>query len=207
MAGEEIIFFAGAAGFGIATILFGLMNLRKQSAPFNVELFVSFITAISYIVMALGYATVTASNGDLVYWSRWLFYIASCTLLTTDIAHLKGESPSKILEVAIYTGLTMFGGFLASIIATPDRWWFFALSSIAYIALLFELLRGQKDKLPQMPKILLFVSITWTLFPLVWVLAPTGFGIIDVFTEAILYWILDLTTKTAFGVYLYLRVK
>jgi sensory rhodopsin len=207
MAGEELIYYAGAAVFGIATIIFGLMNMRKEEPKFNVELFVSFITSISYIIMALGYATVVAPNSELIYWSRWLFYIASCTLLTTDIAHLKGLSNSKIVEVGMYTGLTMFAGFLASYFTTNDKWWFFAFSSIAYLALLFELNRGQRGNIPQMSKILVFVTITWTLFPVVWVLAPTGLGLFNTFIEAILYLMLDLTTKTAFGLYLYSKVK
>ena len=207
MAGEELIFYIGAAIFGIATILFGTMNARKEKPTFNVELFVSFITSLSYIIMALGYATVTAPNGELVYWSRWLFYIASCSLLTTDIAHRKGLSHSKIIEVGFFTGLTMFAGFLASAVTSVDKWWFFGLSSIAYIALLFELNRGQRDRISQMPKILIFVTITWSLFPLVWLLAPTGFGLFDTFIETLLYLGLDIITKTAFGVYLYSRVK
>jgi sensory rhodopsin len=207
MAGEELIYYAGAAVFGLATIIFGIMNMRKEEPKFNVELFVSFFTSISYIIMALGYATVVAPNSELIYWSRWLFYIASCTLLTTDIAHIKGLSNSKIVEVGIYTGLTMFAGFLASYFTTIDKWWFFAFSSIAYLALLFELNRGQRDNMPQMSKILVFVTITWTLFPVVWVLAPTGLGLFNTFIEAILYLILDLTTKTAFGLYLYSKVK
>ena len=207
MAGEDLIFYTGAAVFGIAAILFGVLNSKKQERKFNVELFVSFITSISYIVMALGYATVVAPNSELIYWSRWLFYTASCILLTTDIAHLKGVSNSKIAEIAVYTGLTMFAGFLASYFITIDRWWFFGFSSIAYLALLFELNRGARDSLPQMPKILLFVTITWTLFPVVWILAPTGFGFIDAFITSILYLGIDLITKTLFGLYLYTKVK
>jgi sensory rhodopsin len=203
MAGEEIIYFAGAAWFGIATIIFGMLNARKESPAFNVELFVSFFTSISYIVMALGLATVTAPNSELIYWSRWLFYIGSCTLLTADIAHLKGLPKSKVAEVGIYTAVTMFAGFLASYVTTIDKWWFFAFSSIAYIAMLYELNRGQRDNIPQMPKILVFVTITWSLFPLVWILAPTGLALFDTFIEAILYLGLDLITKSAFGLYLY----
>jgi sensory rhodopsin len=205
MAGEEIVFFGGAAIFGIATILFGIIDARKESESFNVELLVSFVTSISYLVMALGYATVTAPNAELIYWSRWLFYVASCSLLTSDIARRKGLPQTKIVEIGFYTGLTMFLGFMASFILTIDKWWFFGLSSIAYIAMLFELNRG--PRVGQMSKILTFVTITWTLFPVVWVLAPTGLGVLNAFITSILYLVLDLVTKTAFGLYLHQKVK
>ncbi|MFX0096671.1 MAG: bacteriorhodopsin [Candidatus Hodarchaeota archaeon] len=208
MAGEEtLVFWLGSAGFGIATVIFASIGLKKQTAGINAELFVSFITSISYVVMALGLAIVIAPNGDPIYWSRWLFYIGSCSILTTDVALLKGESSRKIAEIGLYTGLTMLAGFLASYVTTPEKWWFFGLSSIAYIAMLFELNRGELAKKASMPKILAFVTLTWSLFPVVWVLSPTGFGVINIFVEAILYGVLDLVTKIIFGLYLIFKVK
>jgi sensory rhodopsin len=50
-----------------------------------------------------------------------------------------------------------------------------------------------------------FVLVTWSAFPLVWVLAPTGFGVVTTYTEAILYGALDLLTKIFFGTYLIYR--
>jgi sensory rhodopsin len=187
------------------TLLFAVLGSRKETAIFNTELFVSFITAISYIIMASGVLTITASNGQLVYWSRWLFYIVSCGLLATDIALHKGLPSKKVIEIGLYTGLTMFAGFLASVFLTVEKWWFFALSSIAFIALLVELRRGENT--PVMSRILAFVAITWTLFPVVFVLAPTGFGIIDTLTEVVLYGLLDLITKIIFGLYMTTKVK
>jgi sensory rhodopsin len=50
-----------------------------------------------------------------------------------------------------------------------------------------------------------FVMITWSLFPAVWVLAPTGFGFLEVNIVAILYLALDLVTKIAFGIYITMK--
>jgi len=44
---------------------------------FSSNVFVSFITTISYVVMALALGTSVAENGQPIYWTRWLFYIAS----------------------------------------------------------------------------------------------------------------------------------
>jgi bacteriorhodopsin len=52
-----------------------------------------------------------------------------------------------------------------------------------------------------------FVTITWSLFPLIWLLALTGFGFITTLVEAGLYSILDFITKIAFGVYISLHYK
>jgi sensory rhodopsin len=152
--------------------------------------------------MALALGTAIAENGQPIYWTRWLFYIASCSILTLDIASIARKPAAEKVEVALFTGLTMFCGFLASMIVTADRWWFFALSSAAYISMLYTLFRRSGDARVNVTFIMWFVMVTWSLFPVVWVLAPTGLGVFTTLVEAILYFVLDCTTKIAFGLYI-----
>ena len=168
---------------------------------FSSHVFVSFFTTISYFVMALALATVPAENGQPKYWTRWLFYIGSCSILTLDIAAIAKKTNVKKAEVAVLTALTMFCGFLASIIITVDRWWFFGLSTAAYIGVLYTLFKPSNESSSNISSIMWFVLLTWSLFPIVWVLAPTGFGILAVDIEAMLYLALDLVTKIGFGIY------
>jgi sensory rhodopsin len=101
----------------------------------------------------------------------------------------------------------MFNGFLASYVTLFERWWFFALSSVAFFGLLLELFYDYKKYDSFMKQIMWLVLIGWSLFPAVWVLAPTGFGILPVFIESILYAVLDLITKIGFGIYVIFRMK
>jgi len=169
---------------------------------FSSHVFVSYLTTISYFVMALALATVPAENGQSIYWTRWLFYIGSCSILTLDIATTAKKPNSRKAEVIVFTALTMFCGFLASIIITVDRWWFFGLSTAAYIGTLYTLFKPSNEGSYNISSIMWFVLLTWSLFPVVWVLAPTGFGIIAIDIEAILYLALDLVTKIGFGLYI-----
>jgi sensory rhodopsin len=199
-----MIYWIGAAIFAITSLLFAYSETKKQTTKqvFRPHTFVSFITTISYVVMALMLATLIAENGELIFWSRWLFYMVSCSILTVDIAHFFKTPNIKKIEISILTALTMFCGFLASIIANIDRWWFFALSSAAYIALLLVLFKQSKESETKHNSIMWYVGITWSIFPIVWILAPTGFGIITTFDESIAYLMLDLITKIAFGLYI-----
>lgn len=204
---ESLVFWIGALLFGISSVMFVVLENRNSSRKqmFNSHVFVSFFTTISYVVMALALATVTAENGQPIYWTRWLFYVASCSILTLDIAFIAKKPNSKKAEVAVFTALTMFCGFLASIIVTVDRWWFFGLSTAAYIAMLFALFKPSSNGESNVSSIKWFVLLTWSLFPVVWVLAPTGFGILEVDIVTILYLILDFITKISFGVYISTR--
>ena len=118
MGEETIVYWVGAAIFGCTSLLFAVLDKRSQDAEllFRSNTFVSFITTISYVVMALALGTAVAEIGQPIYWTRWLFYIASCSILTLDIAFIVRKPASEKVEVALFTGLTMFCGFLASMI-------------------------------------------------------------------------------------------
>ncbi len=200
---ESIVFWIGALIFAVSSLMFAFLENRSsyRQDMFSSHLFVSFFTTISYFVMALALATVPAENGQPIYWTRWLFYIGSCSILTLDIATIAKKPDVKKAEVAVLTALTMFCGFLASIIITVDRWWFFGLSTAAYIGMLYTLFKPSNEGSSNASSIMWFVILTWSLFPVVWILAPTGFGILAVDIEAILYLALDLVTKIGLGIY------
>ena len=200
---ESIVFWIGALVFSVSSLMFAFLENRSghRQNMFSSHIFVSFFTTISYFVMALSLATVPAGNGEPIYWTRWLFYIGSCSILTLDIAAITKKPNMKKAEVAVFTALTMLCGFLASIITTADRWWFFGLSTAAYIGMLYILFKSSDESSSNISSIMWFVISTWSLFPVVWILASTGLGILAVDIEAILYLALDLVTKIGFGIY------
>ncbi|MGD2066889.1 MAG: bacteriorhodopsin [Candidatus Bathyarchaeota archaeon] len=204
---ESMVFWIGALIFALSSLMFTVLENRNSSRKylFNSHVFVSFITTISYCVMALGLATVITESGDLIYWTRWLFYAGSCGILTLDIATIAKKPNEKKAEVALFTTLTMFCGYLASIILTVERWLFFGLSTAAYIGMLYSIFTKSDEDSPKISSILWFVLVTWSLFPIVWILAPTGLGIIAADITALLYLALDIVTKIAFGVYISTR--
>jgi sensory rhodopsin len=206
---ELLVFWIMAAVFGLATVMFTILSLRSGAHEFHsfAEILVTFITTISYVIMALGFAVVTAANGQSIYWSRWLFYMASCSFLTVSVAMvIKQTKPVTLMKIPILTMLVMFLGFLAAFFTGIERWWFFAFSSIAYIALLITLFRGIPRE-GMNSQLIWFVIIFWSLFPAVFILAPTGFGLISTFIAVILYAALDVITKIIYGLVILFRVK
>jgi sensory rhodopsin len=82
---------------------------------------------------------------------------------------------------------------------------FFGLSTAAYIGMLYSIFTKSSEDSPKISSIMWFVLVTWSLFPLVWVLAPTGFAFIAVDITALLYLMLDIVTKIIFGIYVSTR--
>jgi len=191
-----VVFQIGAIIFGLSSFIF--LYIGRTKSLFDTEFFISFITATSYALMSLSVATTVSLGGQIIYWSRWLFYLVACPLLVYDIAKILHISREDFPKLALLTGLTMFNGFLASFIVTSSRWIFFFLSSIAFICLLFMIFKGETNT--KFKSLKPFVLVGWSLFPFVFLLAPTGFGLLETSISETLYLVLDLITKLFFGI-------
>jgi sensory rhodopsin len=193
---ESLVFQIGAVIFGLFSFFFLLLGKKKQL--FGTEFFISFITTISYALMSIGIATTISLNDQTIYWSRWLFYLTACPLLMYDVAKILHIADREYPKIALFTCLTMFNGFLASYIVTSSKWIFFGFSSIAFICLLYIILQGKTN--PAIRSLKPFIIFSWSLFPVVFLLAPTGLEVLDTIVSETMYLVLDVVTKLFFGI-------
>ena len=194
----NIIFISGMIIFAISSLYF--FFARKKSSGMNTAFLVSFVTLASYTLMWDGAFTVQSSGGQPIFWTRWLFYAISCSLLMLEISRAKGiTSSGKITELIFLNVFVMGTGTLAAISTGLTRWLFFLLSSIAYIIQIAPLLKI-KDEGSNW--INLYIYLGWTGFPIVFLLAPTGFGLFGSALAMGLYLLLDVFTKIIFNIQL-----
>jgi len=187
----EIVFALGAALFAVAATYF----LWAYKKDFNSAFLVSFITIISYTLMLEGSLVSDGARGGEVYVTRWLFYGLSCSLLMREIASFLKKSQSETFFLMFLTVLVMGIGAAA---AYFDGWYkigLFVLSSLAYILLIYPLLTSIS---PHRNAVAKYLLLGWTGFPIAFLLAPDGFGIITASTAAVLYLVLDIFTKIIF---------
>jgi len=192
-----------------AVLLAGLLIFAGSSAYFyfagknknglNSAFLVSFITLISYVLMWQGKLTVVTEAGEPILWTRWLFYGLSCTLLMYEIAQLKQIRGERLVQLLYLTAIVMFAGLLAARDLTAVRWIHFVISSVAYIQLVSQVLSVQTAR-SQWVRYYIFFG--WTVFPIVFLLAPTGFGLIGAAVANLLYLLLDIYTKIVFNIQL-----
>ena len=193
----NIVFLAGLLVFAVSSVYFYFVGRRKTGL--NTAFLVSFITLISYVLMWQGNLTVVTNAGQPIFWTRWLFYGLSCTLLTVEIAQLKGIQGERMVQWLYLTAITMGAGFLAARDLTAIRWIHIAISSVAYLLLAGQTLSVNASKATWVRNYILF---GWTVFPIVFLLAPTGLGLIGATVANLLYLLLDIYTKIAFNVQL-----
>ena len=193
----NIVFLAGIAIFALSSAYFYWTGRDKRG--FNTAFLVSFVTLISYVLMWQGDLTVVTADGEPIYWSRWLFYGLSCTLLMLEIAQVKGIQGGRRVQLLYLTAIVMGTGYLAARDLTAIKWVHFAISSVAYVLLVMQILSVRTAGSGWVHS---YIFAGWTVFPFVFLLAPTGFGLIGAAAANAVYLLLDIFTKIAFNVQL-----
>ncbi len=192
------IFIAGMIIFALASIYF---FIAKKNSGINTAFLVSFVTLASYVLMWEGTYVAQSRAGEPIYWTRWLFYALSCSLLMLEIAKVKGiTSKEKVAELIFLNVLVMLAGYLAAITFGVVKWAFFTLSAIAYLIQIAALLRIKEARSNWINA---FIYFGWSVFPIVFFLAPTGLEIFGAAIAMGLYLLLDIYTKIVFN----LRLK
>jgi sensory rhodopsin len=191
------VFLAGLLIFAVSSVYFYVTGKSKDGL--NTAFLVSFITLISYVLMWQGDLTIVTRSGQAIFWSRWLFYGLSCTLLMVEIAKLKGIEGGGLVQLLYLTAIVMFTGFLAARDLTAVRWIHFAISSVAYVLLVARVLSARASGSRWVNS---YIFLGWTVFPIVFLLAPTGLGVIGAAVANLLYLVLDLYTKVVFNIQL-----
>ena len=103
------------------------------------------------------------------------------------------------MQLLYLTAIVMFAGLLAARDLTAVKWIHFVISSVAYILLVSQVLSVQTAR-SQWVRYYIFFG--WTVFPIVFLLAPTGFGLIGAAVANLLYLLLDIYTKIVFNIQL-----
>lgn len=188
-------FLIGMAIFTASSIYF--FFTKKNPQGINTAFLVSFVTLASYTLMWQGSFVAQGVNGEPIYWTRWIFYAISCSLLMLEISRAKGITSShKVAEIIFLNVFVMGTGVLASISSGLGRWIFFVLSSIAYLIQISTVLKANGQNADWINP---YIYFGWTGFPVVFLLAPTGIGVIGSVIAMGLYLLLDLYTKIIFN--------
>jgi len=193
----NLLFLVGLVVFALSSTYFYFAGKDKNSL--NSAFLVSFVTLISYVLMWQGKVTVVTEAGQPIFWTRWLFYVLSCTLLMVEIAQLKGIQGGGLVQLLYLTAIVMFTGYLAARDLTAVKWVHFAISCVAYALLVIKILSAKATASQWVNS---YVFFGWTVFPIVFLLAPTGLGLIGADVANLLYLVLDVYTKIIFNIQL-----
>jgi bacteriorhodopsin len=175
---------------------------RKRNEHFLTAFLVTAITTLTYALLLEGSLVAISKSGDPVYFTRWLFYAASCSLLMLTIGKTLKIKISNLLPLITLNVFVMISGALAAALLSPHKWIIFIIGGLFYLAQLIFINEFSSAKIRAKKPVCAYIYFGWSIFPLVFFFAPEGLGIINNFVAAALYLILDIITKIIFYLHL-----
>lgn len=141
------------------------------------------------------FTTVESTTSEVVYYTRWLFYALSCSLLMYEIGRSLKLGKGTIATLIYLIVVVMITGALSAVYEGSAMLSMFVVSTVAYIALLYKVFTAKSRNKPFFLK---YIIAGWSVFPVVFLFAPEGYALISASTAAVLYLALDILTKIVF---------
>ncbi|GAA0505315.1 sensory rhodopsin [Halorubrum aquaticum] len=165
------------------------------------------IAAVAYTAMGLGVGNVATPGGTLPA-ARYADWLLTTPLLIAYLALLVRTDRRTIATLIAVDVVVIAGGVVAVATTGTVSWAAFAVASVAYLGLVYGLLvklprsaAARADRVRAVFYTLRNITVVlWTLYPVVWLLAPTGFGLLTPATEMLVFVYLDFVSKVGFAI-------
>ncbi len=199
----------GLLGMLAGTIAFGraFLNDPRNRTYHALLVGIAGLAGLMYVFMGLGIGRITV-DGTPVELARYAQWLLATPLIVIYLGLLAGLSRRYIGTLVVLDLVVMASG-LGAALATDatSSWLLFGVGSVAYLPLIYGLTIGLTDSVAARPspvvglfrKLRNLTVIIWTFYPILWLLAPTGLGIITREVEILLITYADLIAKVVFG--------
>ena len=169
-------------------------------------------SGLVYLALAFGLGT-TEVDGQTTYWARYVDWIVTTPLLLLALAftanHRKEKRNGVLIGAAVAADVVMIlCGFVGDMVDTPLRYLFFAIG-VAALVVVFYITWGPFRRIAYSEgndlgrvydKVAGYLSAFWVGYPLVWLLGPSGIGVLSQSVDTWMFIILPLFSKVGFSI-------
>lgn len=191
----QTIILISSVVFGVSSVMFFALTASTKKELYSYAMIVSMITFVSSMLMFDGLLVLRGPAGDPLFFTRWIGYAFSCTLLAYTIAKHVALPQTYTVRLMYLTGIVMITGALASVTTGWTMLAYFVAGGFAYILMVLLLATKGEKSLGRASK---YVFFGWSAFPLVFILSPEGYGLIGTVWSLWAYLVLDIATKIVF---------
>ena len=202
----------GFIGLSVGSIIFGLKAVAmrgKEGIEFPLQtFFITFWAAAMYLTMILGDTILIDFNGQReIFVGRYVDWLVTTPLLLLELGVVAGLRSQVILTAVGIDLLMILTGIVAAIQGAPNNYIYYIIGTGFFLVILGLLFtefsnsaRRRNDKINKLFQTLRNVLILlWICYPIVTIIGPEGFRLIDIGIETALYTVLDLFAKVGFG--------
>ncbi|MFA1612359.1 bacteriorhodopsin [Halobellus rubicundus] len=197
----------GVAGMTAGSLPTGYrLVTTDEHRELNAVLFgVTGIAAVAYLLMALGYGTI-AVGSQSVEIVRYVDWLLTTPLMVLYLGLLSRPGRRVLRRLVAVDVVVVLAGIAATAVAGLLQYVFFGVGTIAYLVLVQLLVQTLPERATfstpreesSFTTLRNLTVIVWTLYPVVWLLAPTGVGLLLPETQVLVFTYLDIVSKVGF---------
>ena len=169
-------------------------------------------SGLAYLAMALGLGTVEV-DGQTTYWARYADWIVTTPLILLALSftamHRLKERNYVLIGSLVGADVIMIRcGLVGDLASGPTRFIFFWIGVAALVFILWttwgplrRLAFSQGDDLGGVyTTVLGYLTVLWIGYPTVWMLGPSGLGLLDQGMDTLLFVVLPVFSKVGFSI-------
>jgi sensory rhodopsin len=203
-------FLLGAVAMGIGTLVLavGFRRLdRSERDRYAIVVAVPGIATIAYALMALGFGVVETQTGSVIYAFRYVDWLLTTPLHVLYMGLIAGAARRVVSRTMGLMAATIALGFAGGVLAAPAKWVCFLAGSLTFLGVVyyafydFDAAAEAQDEttLAVFRKLRAFVIVLWSVYPVIWLLAPVGFDLMNLQTAVLVISYIDVVAKVGFG--------
>ena len=184
---------------------------------YMIALFIPVWSGLAYTAMALGYGQEVAPgmrlDAQIAYWARYCDWIVTTPLLLVALALTGMATIPKnftLIGALIAVDVVMIlCGLVADLTGGVASVVFYTAGCVAFAVILWliwgpvrAVSRNQDARVARAyDKVALFLTVLWLGYPTIWLLGPSGVGLLGRTTDTDLFVLLPIISKVGFSIY------
>jgi len=200
----------GTVGMAVGTLAlaygFTLID-EDHHRRYSILVAVPLIAVVAYGLMALGISSISTRGGESVYVLRYLDWLLTTPLHVLYLGLLAGAAMGTIYRSIGLMALTIVLGFAGAVLDGIFGWLLYLLGAAAFVGVIYYAMYDFDDAVKQTDdstvalyrKLRAFLIVLWLIYPVIWILAPVGLGLMEIETSALVISYLDIVSKVGFG--------
>jgi bacteriorhodopsin len=213
--------FIGAGALLISYIFIFFQTKNLKSNLFNRRFLLGLIALAfgCYLVLGFGYGFTTHAH-SYIYYPRYIIWVSATVMVLFSLLKLalpkstdkiKTKDRKYLINSVITTDIFMIVSLiLASYSSGVEiKRLFFSLSCLAFLGIIWAMFGAVRDRAEEISikiekvysSLLVYFSVVWIFYPMVWLFGTSGTNNLSLYTENLIYAILDLLLIVGFWIY------
>lgn len=200
----------------LGALLFFVWSQNPRGVPryeYLIALFIPIWSATAYMAMAMGQGKIEV-DGQITYVARYLDWVITTPLLLLALAltamHKQPRNYTTIAGIMAADAFMIVCGLLADLSEGTPRYIWYGLGVLAFLVVLYLVWVTLRQEAANNPdpriagiynRLAAYLTVFWIGYPLVWLIGPSGLGIVSQSVDTVLFIVLPIFSKVGFSIF------